>query len=736
MFKDLFEQCTGRDWDYMTEYLEEAKRVKGKEYTSYYSSHGMRLDQSEFKNGGEYLNADTAGSVSTGSGILDSVAQNFIEEINVEKEKCILESENIVSEYLMYCKNLAFKNNKKSTKDSNDMLWDRMNEELYVLNRELGIDMDTTTNIVFGDYFGVDKIYEYIDDRMDRGEHPYTAKMSANKNAQCKSIIIRILKLRLNYINKIINLMSDMIKHNYKMLGLTEQEAEAYISSLTSGDNKAVKAAGDIKELIKRNKDKFIKNDGKMLDLTSLGFGIAISGERDLGIDGKGSNENILLDQIQKLMRYDVVVFAHGGENDRNDEMYHHSDFIKYMSIQQLIKKEYTNLKNSKFCKKEAVTKSVSDSRMLVDNSEECDNAIKEEVKNLYYKLNRIYEAKGKANDNQLLNIFNATLNKLHKSFIDSFISSDLFKNEISSNKEDGPYVKSYTTGFSIGVKYGIGLKLRDYTADKLQDIPSSKYWSCQPTRSLKAGPFTNVNELVRQLIKEGFKKILIQDCNPGHHELAPDIMKTKGVIINYSNHSNYAESSIGQDIASDNEPYAYIIEMENGIKSMAESYGIDYYDDAYLNECMSWYYEDIDLLNEGIGETLLAFFKRIVAAIIGFFKGIFNFFKMLIQKVKELFTGSDSSGVAKDTKTEFKEVKANLINAREKKIVEIKGKTRDELKQKADRVNNEIAKEIRIFKASQDKDIKAIERDIKTLEREVAQNGYMEMCVDILGLM
>ena len=50
MFKDLFEQCTGRDWDYMTEYLEEAKRVKGKEYTSYYSSHGMRLDQSEFKN--------------------------------------------------------------------------------------------------------------------------------------------------------------------------------------------------------------------------------------------------------------------------------------------------------------------------------------------------------------------------------------------------------------------------------------------------------------------------------------------------------------------------------------------------------------------------------------------------------------------------------------------------------------------------------------------------------------
>lgn len=181
--------------------------------------------------------------------------------------------------------------------------------------------------------------------------------------------------------------------------------------------------------------------------------------------------------------------------------------------------------------------------------------------------------------------------------------------------------------------------------------------WTIQPIHTLKAGPFTDVNDLVRQLIKEGFKNINLIACNPGRHTLAKDILDTPGVKIHHSNTSLLAESATyynSGDIFVESaflEIDKSLMNTQKHLLSICEASGICYNDDEYLDECVAFFEsgEAQQVLVEGVLATAWAKLKALVAKALGFivsiFKKLIELVAGLIRKIKDFFKkifGSD----------------------------------------------------------------------------------------------
>lgn len=664
----------------ITKPVDEGKEIHGKTYTKYYDK-----DKNSLSN---LSKAGTMGTTSLGSTIFDNTAQNRIEKLNVEKEKSVLESKDIILEYIKYC-NADFSSILTKSNADKTFIEARMTDNIIAL-RDMGIDPKP---IIKDEYYNLRDAIECIKKRNDNITDEELEKKTSES--------IRVsLKLRLNYINHITTIMANMIKSNYKTLGLSEQELQVYLDNLSSEDNMSVKAVADLKDKIVSNKDKFLINNGESIDLRELGFGV-IFGTSEKMTDGASNdfNQKVMLLSLQKAMRYDAVVVAHGDSEYKKQDNLHNEICIKMIDeIRTKINtdddlyalNEYINLffkqyKSSFSTNNDLpwVKKFQSESKILLSQSSYTDNNIEKMISEITNNSISITEIKS---------YFTKNKKELFGEYDDDY-------NYLMNNIDDNKY--------NISISY--------YILNDLKNMePKGEYiWTCQPTRSLSGGPFTEVNELLRQLIKEGFKKIVVNDCNPGGHSIAKDILETPGVLINYSKVSNWIESSLDDD-----PNLIHINELEKEIRLFAESYNIDYDDDIYLNECYSWYMNNMDIINEADGNDgpLVSFLKKIVGAIIGFIKRIFNFFKLLLTKAKELFFGTSEK--PKDTKTESpKKVKCPLINPKTKKIEEIEGSTRQELHDKAVKACNDIAAEIKRLKDNNEKVTKQMEGELKKMD-------------------
>jgi hypothetical protein len=67
--------------------------------------------------------------------------------------------------------------------------------------------------------------------------------------------------------------------------------------------------------------------------------------------------------------------------------------------------------------------------------------------------------------------------------------------------------------------------------------IPDEEfYWRIEDTLSPNGqGPYYKTEDWLREAIKEGFKKINVLSCNPGHHDLPDDLKNNKHVMIRIS---------------------------------------------------------------------------------------------------------------------------------------------------------------------------------------------------------
>lgn len=719
--------------------LVEAKRIKGQEYDRY------APDDDDDDTSGEGGSTTRVATTSIGKGgILDSVAQNNIEELDAKKEKIILESETMVSDYINYVSGKVVQYAKGEEKSQ---LPKRMIEDLMFLS-DNGFDDIDIEKTILGNYFGLSEIIKTIEKLKDEGKEDQEVLYNINTNKKCQKIIKSILTMRMNYVNRIVGLMSNMIKNNYKILGLTEKEAQIYLNALQSDkDDENIQTVGKIKDLIIKNKDKFITNDGKSVDLRTLGYGVILGSDESLySYNPNDTSGNIdgMMKCIQSAMRYDVVVIAHGSSGDHIT-----TDIVKDKDkTTSFIKDAVLDDNDGLFNKYKKIfqNKNVNNDRKLrilfligknvghpsIKLTQEILNSFHASEKS-YVKMSdlgsngkQIFEVLKKGDGKKIREKLDQIMENLFDRLVPSLINSEDGKDSIEDGVEDLNISKEEIISqdvFIYGIKEGLSNRLYPKILPKIIEICNMKSevdlgketWTCQPTRTLKAGPFRVVDDLVRQLIKEGYKKIILYDCNPGHHKLADDIMQTKGVLINYSDFSNYMESTAKYNI--DASVLHEIAELEDGLKQLALEADIDYDDNEYLLECMDWAQNNLDAINEGkIVDTLLNIFKKVIGAIIGFFKKIIHLFGLLISKVKELFSGTKET--PKNVKKEFPELSAKIASPKDKKMVEIKGKTREELQTQAEKINSGIGSSIKAIQAQQNKDVSRIKQDIITLEK------------------
>lgn len=720
--------------------IDEAKRIKGQEYDKlrkkakidYYA--GKVTFDKDSTEGNHY------GTTSVGKGgALDSIAQHHISDLDVEKEKTILESENILNEYMAYLNGQFDKANTVASyqDESKSQIEKRMIED-YDQLVDLGISESDAKELAINNYYGVSFLNKLKD----------SDKILAIKI---------ILRMRINYVNKITSLMAKMLKSNYKLLGLSEEQAEIYINSLKSGSNDAVKTAGEIKNKIRSNTDKFITNNGQSVDLRSLGFGVILGpseGYKLNFVGTDGSNEDGMMSLIQKAMSYDVVVVAHGSDRSAFDhdgifntikkirsKNNHDSQYERYNDeINNEFKAKFLDayqfLKDSQKFSITAYIVSALDRLSLYNspafeyidkNEDEILDLIKETSES---KIESWVDKVASEIKSDIYVIYKQKEGESIHDFIYKYITNNIYNNISSNYDDDFNKVKNDIISFlkTSQVSEIIDGRIHHITCNMFlsafEKRINNKYkhiWHCQPTRTLKAGPFEDVNHLVRQLIKEGFKKILIEDCNPGGHKLADDIMKTPGILINHSDFSNWVESLI---IDSTDPDILAINEAELSLKEFAESFDIDYSNDEYLEECCQWYLKNAEYIEEGVIDSLKEFFKKILAGIINFFKKIFEFVKTAFYKLKTLFNGTKEA--PKNTKTNFqKPITTPLIDIESKKTIKIQCTNREELENESSKMCVKFSNIIKEFNKKHQEAMKRINQDIEQLEKQVQNESY-----------
>lgn len=253
---------------------------------------------------GKRAEKEVSATTSTGKDINDSKMKSRIESFDQEKAKLILESNNIVKEYnewvefnvdeIMY----NAKNYRADIDAGGSVEFDIMRDIRIMIN-EYKISEDKVRNYIKGTYF-----YQT--------DNPENIKL--------------LLKLRIKYCQKITNMLTAMLQKNAKLLDLYDFEVNTLIKQLESGDKGEVRQAmHEIRETILANSGKFIKDGGKLIDLTPLGFGKIVltpgtdivSYVTELKADKYGYRANNLYqafdELLQKAMEYDIIVNCHGN---------------------------------------------------------------------------------------------------------------------------------------------------------------------------------------------------------------------------------------------------------------------------------------------------------------------------------------------------------------------------------------------------------------------------------------
>ncbi len=211
------------------------------------------------------------------------------------------------------------------------------------------------------------------------------------------------------------------------------------------------------------------------------------------------------------------------------------------------------------------------------------------------------------------------------------------------------------------GLQYLITSKLNKWALDKMEpeqrqyysDLDTSsrtmdknnqkglfkKRWMMEPIRSDKSDYFNDMNSFVKQLLKEGHRKILIATCNPGNYALSPEVReiakKVKAKII-YSDYSTLIESydyddndlrSIAESVGID---YDIIMDGEKELRELSESIGVDY--DSLGNNI-------IDINESDIIRNIKDYGKQITVSLISIFKAGWNNYKKFVKYIASFLT-------------------------------------------------------------------------------------------------
>lgn len=640
---------------------------------------------------------DDTASLSTNDAY-NSIIQREIEQYDKRTDQLLLASESIVQAYNEYISakfDKAIERVKKyneyisSAAGSNDS-----NGVKHMADGSLANAIDTTA----ATFEQIDQMLqdnpEYNKDEFRRTIIEGTFYTSNNPD-----LLKRQIQLRMNYNSNIVKMMQKMLQTNYQILGFSKDEALLLSQKMSSAASKTEDTTDEARTSIKtlkaavlKNKDKFDKGNG-VIDMRSIGAGVIFGTKEETGLDDFVSIDRML----QTSLRWDCIIFGHGSSVHKDDakdldavkkkrEAFEdkqeqlrkkYEDNIKKMKekadrIHDLIKdhpqysgtvnpqkrysairKEYSTYidalieKNDK--RRKQINKLYSEIVGLYSNLDQPLDEIKKQRAKIEQMIDRI-EKKRDATD-KLIDHYIKTNEELLDKMLDARDRDDeriekLLTNAIPDDlknvmkdldKEDESLDKEYESVVDRITKRGPA------TAETKKDYR----WVIQPVNTLKAGPFTDMNDLVRQAIKEGFKSIFIVSCNPGHHELDPDIKKTKGVRISHAMNSLLAESVLSPEMDSSfdmedpiDETEYRLYQTEQHMLQICNECGIDYFSDELLDESSSEFATSINEagIASKVWSTLVSIIKKAIATVVSVFKKLIDFFKSIIERIKAFF--------------------------------------------------------------------------------------------------
>ena len=187
--------------DILEEYgvFDEAKRIKGKEYTNYYKSNYNAFT------GVSTYDKQTTATTHLGIDPVDSALQRDISSIDIEKQKAIAESSNILENYIDLIKgnfdklfDSRYEGNDESGKNTT-FIEGRMKEDIDIL-KSCGWSRSQIFSHINSSYYSIESMCREMGASLDQ----------VYQNAELKEKVTKSLKsamnLRLNYVNKIIKL--------------------------------------------------------------------------------------------------------------------------------------------------------------------------------------------------------------------------------------------------------------------------------------------------------------------------------------------------------------------------------------------------------------------------------------------------------------------------------------------------------------------------------------------------
>ena len=529
------------------------------------------------------------------------------------------------------------------------------------------------------------------------------------------------LQIRINYNKAMISMFQEMLKTNYELLGFSKDEALILSQKLVSEDKEERKSSiKDLKAAVLANKRKFEMGKGR-LDFRSIGGGVYFGTPEETGLDKFMSVDRML----QYTLEYDCIVFGHGDNLSKGhaearadlakirdeikdlgtqyrDEIYDYNTQLSdlYSKIANYMTHPAMNsLKNSFKDSLEAKIDALGDLRhkmkkrtrdlkeltQILNNPDEYD--LSDEDINKFTKIKDSLEQNYEKTKNimkECIKRENALYDELRKKYGDGDDIDEKMekvqiekygKKWIDEFKDKNKYIIKVKETISEldkkendAIKYLEARKMHDYTEGGKVKPGLKSTWFIQPVWTENAGPFTEMNELVRQCIKEGHKRILVVSCNPGHHVLDKDLRDRKDVLIRHAENTLLAESVVAPMDDPDwdafdplDEASQILFETEQHLIQACNESGFDYYDDEYLNECALFVEQNVETLNEeGIGRKIWTKIKELAKKVFGLFvkliKGVINFFRNLIDKIKNFFKKLFGSGkVEKPLRKSFK---------------------------------------------------------------------------------
>lgn len=401
-----------------------------------------------------------------------------------------------------------------------------------------------------------------------------------------------LIKTQIAHNKVLTSTMKEIIANNYELLGISKRKAEKILKTFDKNKSKAILKVKEIFSDSKKMQQFCIKNG--VYDFRELGLGCLFLGDDD---DIYNSISPAKL--IGLLKRYDAAIFAHGGSYDTEDE-----ENIE-IAIRGL-KTEFTRFARNNIDK------------ILAKNN----------IENRKEIINKVIVDTDKFIDESKLNI-----NNFSRSFKNSIISS------ISNYIDDNSIITD--VGLEISRFLYMYKEIFDWF-DKGLDIrdKNDKIWQGSYINTLQVNNLMNVQTVIRQLKVEGFKNILVMECNPGHVELPDDIKKDPNIKVTIATNSVLKEDFIVDEFID------CIYEL-----SLIEQQGDDIlYELDYIHE-------------DGILTTLGTIARKAVDFIIAIWKKIIELIKKLWNRIIAFFN-SESVLNDKNTDEMEKEIEVTAITA------------------------------------------------------------------------